>query len=116
AAVRMMAGWALTRRLVARATAVADGRWQARVNRWRNALGIDKAVRLLESHAIGAPVVVGWLKPTILWPAGALVGMGPQEIDAIIAHELAHVRRRDVLVNLLQACIDVVFFHHPAAW
>jgi beta-lactamase regulating signal transducer with metallopeptidase domain len=116
AAVRMMAGWALTRRLVARATAVADGRWQARVNRWRRALDIDGMVRLLASDAIGAPVVVGWLKPVILWPAGALVGMGPQEIDAIIAHELAHVRRRDMLVNLLQACIDVLFFHHPAAW
>ena len=116
AAARMACGWWVTRRLVARAAAIADGRLQGRVDHWRRTMRIDAAVRILSSAAVEAPVVIGWLKPVILWPAAALVGMPAHELDAIVAHELAHVRRRDALLNLLQACIDVLFFHHPAAW
>jgi beta-lactamase regulating signal transducer with metallopeptidase domain/predicted hotdog family 3-hydroxylacyl-ACP dehydratase len=116
AAGRMTCGYWLTRRIVARGEALADGRFQASVERWRRALGIDAAVRVLASAAVEAPVVVGWLKPVILWPAAAIVGLPAHELDALVVHELAHVRRQDALMNLLQACIDVLFFHHPAAW
>jgi beta-lactamase regulating signal transducer with metallopeptidase domain len=116
AAGRMTIGYWLTRRMVARGEPLADGRFQASVERWRRALGIDAAVRVLASAAVEAPVVVGWLKPVILWPAAALVGLPAHELDALVVHELAHVRRQDALMNLLQACIDVLFFHHPAAW
>ncbi len=50
------------------------------------------------------------------WPAAALLGLPAHELDALVVHELAHVRRQDALINLLQACIHVLFFHHPAAW
>ena len=116
AGLRMVAGWALTRQLVARANVSTEDRWQARVSNWCEELGINKAVRFLVSDAIDSPLVVGWLKPVILWPTAALHGMTPQDVEAIIAHELAHIRRGDVLINLLQACIEVLFFHHPAAW
>jgi beta-lactamase regulating signal transducer with metallopeptidase domain len=116
AAGRMTIGYWLTRRMVARGEPLADGRFQASVERWRRALGIDAAVRVLASAAVEAPVVVGWLKPVILWPAAALLGLPAHELDALVVHELAHVRRQDALMNLLQACIDVLFFHHPAAW
>ena len=116
AGLRMVVGWALTRQLVARANVSTEDRWQARVSNWCEELGINKAVRFLVSDAIDSPLVVGWLKPVILWPAAALHGMTPQDVEAIIAHELAHIRRGDVLINLLQACIEVLFFHHPAAW
>ena len=52
----------------------------------------------------------------MVWPVAAVTGMPPEQIDAILAHELAHVRRHDVFVNLLQSVIEAVFFHHPAAW
>jgi beta-lactamase regulating signal transducer with metallopeptidase domain len=116
AGLRMVAGWALSRRLVARAKVATENRWQARVATWCEELGVNKAVRFLVSDAIDSPLVVGWLKPVILWPTAALHGMTPQDVEAIIAHELAHIRRGDVLINLLQACIEVLFFHHPAAW
>jgi len=116
AAGRLGAGWWLTRRLVARAIAPADARWQARLDRWKHALGIDQPIRLLAATRIDVPVVVGWLRPVVLWPLAALTGMPPDQIDAILAHELAHVRRHDVFVNLLQSCIETLFFHHPAAW
>jgi beta-lactamase regulating signal transducer with metallopeptidase domain len=116
AGLRMVAGWALSRRLVAHAKVATENRWQARVATWCEELGVNKAVRFLVSDAIDSPLVVGWLKPVILWPTAALHGMTPQDVEAIIAHELAHIRRGDVLINLLQACIEVLFFHHPAAW
>jgi beta-lactamase regulating signal transducer with metallopeptidase domain len=116
AGLRMVAGWALSRRLVAHAKVATENRWQARVATWCEELGVNKVVRFLVSDAIDSPLVVGWLKPVILWPTAALHGMTPQDVEAIIAHELAHIRRGDVLINLLQACIEVLFFHHPAAW
>jgi beta-lactamase regulating signal transducer with metallopeptidase domain len=75
AAGRMTIGYWLTRRMVARGEPLADGRFQASVERWRRALGIDAAVRVLASAAVEAPGVVGWLRPVILWPAAALVGL-----------------------------------------
>jgi multidrug resistance efflux pump len=59
---------------------------------------------------------VGWLKPTIVFPVAALAGLSPAQIEALLAHELAHVRRHDYLVNLLQSFVEVVLFYHPAIW
>jgi beta-lactamase regulating signal transducer with metallopeptidase domain len=116
AAVRLGIGWSLTRRLVATATPPADARWQARLDHWAGALGVTHGVRFLASARVDAPLVFGWFRPAVVWPLAALTGMPPDQIDAILAHELAHVRRHDVLVNLLQSCIEALFFHHPAAW
>ena len=116
AAVRLVVGWTLTRRLVATAAPLPDASWQTRLARWTSALGIAAPIRLLASARVDVPIVVGWLRPVVIWPVAAVTGMPPEQIDAILAHELAHVRRHDVLVNLLQSVIEAVFFHHPAAW
>jgi TonB family protein len=60
--------------------------------------------------------VIGWLRPIILLPASALAGLSPVDLDAILAHELAHVRRGDYLVNLIQCVVEVLLFYHPAVW
>ena len=65
-------------------------------------LHIATPVRLLESTLVDVPTVIGWLKPVLLLPASALAGLAPHQLEAILAHELAHVRRHDYLVNLLQ--------------
>jgi beta-lactamase regulating signal transducer with metallopeptidase domain len=79
-------------------------------------LGIHRAVTLLESAAVVVPVVVGWLRPVVLVPASTLVGLAPRQLEAILAHELAHVRRHDYLVNLFQAVVETLLFYHPAVW
>jgi HEAT repeat protein len=61
-------------------------------------------------------MVVGWLRPVILLPASALTGLSPQQLEAILAHELAHIRRHDYLINLLQAVVETLLFYHPAVW
>jgi len=63
-------------------------------------------VRLLESSSVAVPTVIGWLKPVVLLPTAAIAGLSPDQLRAILAHELAHVRRHDYLINLLQSVVD----------
>ena len=69
---------------------------------------------MLESAIVQVPVVVGFLKPTILVPLGLLTGLSPAQVESILIHELAHIRRKDYFFNLLQRFIDVLFFFNPA--
>jgi beta-lactamase regulating signal transducer with metallopeptidase domain len=77
---------------------------------------ISRPVRIVQSALVEVPIVVGWLKPVILMPLGILGELSPAQLEAILAHELAHVRRHDYLVNLLQTVLETLFFYHPAVW
>ncbi|MCK4850448.1 MAG: hypothetical protein KAT11_03810, partial [Phycisphaerae bacterium] len=79
-------------------------------------LGITRTVRMLESALVEVPTVVGWLKPVILIPASSLMGISPQQLEAVLLHELAHIRRFDYPVNLLQTLAETLGFYHPAVW
>jgi beta-lactamase regulating signal transducer with metallopeptidase domain len=79
-------------------------------------LRISRAVALLESSLVDVPTVIGFLKPVVLLPGAALAGLTPEQIEAILAHELAHIRRHDYLVNLLQTLVETLLFYHPAVW
>jgi beta-lactamase regulating signal transducer with metallopeptidase domain/tetratricopeptide (TPR) repeat protein len=76
--------------------------------------GTAGRVRLLESARIAVPTVIGWLRPAVIFPAG--VAMQSSHLQALLAHELEHVRRRDYLVNLLQTAVEALLFFHPAVW
>jgi beta-lactamase regulating signal transducer with metallopeptidase domain len=82
----------------------------------RTRLGIQRTVKLLNSARVEAPTVIGWLKPAILLPVGCMAGLSTLQIEAVLAHELAHIRRHDFLVNLFQAVMETVLFYHPAVW
>jgi hypothetical protein len=73
-------------------------------------------VRVLESSLVSVPTAVGWLRPAILLPASAFTGLTPQQLEAVLAHELAHIRRHDYLVNVLQTGVETLLFYHPAVW
>lgn len=79
-------------------------------------LGIDRSVQLLTSALVEVPTVVGWFKPVILLPAATLAGLTPRQLEAILIHELAHVRRFDYLVNSIQCVVETLMFYHPAVW
>jgi GWxTD domain-containing protein len=79
-------------------------------------LGIERAVKLLNSARVSSPIVIGWMRPAILLPLGCMSGFSQTQIEAILAHELAHIRRHDFLVNLLQSIVETLFFYHPAVW
>lgn len=79
-------------------------------------LGLSRPVRLLSVDGLSVPGVVGVLRPVILIPSALVTGLTPDQWEAILAHELAHVRRWDYLVNLSQLVIESVLFFNPAVW
>lgn len=114
--VRLLGGWMVARRLATTARHEVDDQVRELAARVAERLRLTRLVRIAESSTIAVPVVVGWLKPVVLLPASALSGLTPAHIEALLAHELAHVRRHDYLVNLLQTAVDTLLFYHPAVW
>jgi beta-lactamase regulating signal transducer with metallopeptidase domain len=114
--VRLCGGWVLLQRLRRRHTRAVSGAWHDRFARLCQRLHLGRPVRLLESGLLGVPAVLGWLRPVILVPASALAGLPAAQLEAILAHELAHIRRHDYLVNLLQSVVETLLFYHPAVW
>ena len=65
---------------------------------------------------VDVPTVVGWLRPAVILPVAALANLSPAQVEAVLAHELAHIRRHDYLVNLFQTLAETLLFYHPAVW
>ncbi len=108
--------WLALRRLRSGAHPSADEKGTAIFIRLLDAMRFQRTVALLTTTAATVPMVVGWLRPAILVPTVFLTRLPAWQIEAILAHELAHVRRHDFLVNLLQNIVETVFFYHPAVW
>jgi TonB family protein len=111
-ALRSFLHWRRLAALMRTATALPRD-WQLRLIELRQRFGILRPVRLLASLAVATPTLVGWLKPTILLPASLLTGFTPAQIELILAHELAHVRRYDYIANLIQVVVETLLFYHP---
>ena len=113
---QLFGGWLQIVR-IRRSARLLDAReWADRIVRVGERLQVSRVVPIFESTLVGVPVVIGWLRPMILVPAGVLAGLSPDYIDAILAHELAHIRRGDYVVNALQRVVEIVLFYHPAVW
>ena len=114
--VRMAGGWWYVRRLHHLAMKMTASPWQAPCRRIAYRLGLPAAAHVVESALVDVPTVVGWLRPAILLPIAAMAALSPAQIEAVLAHELAHIRRHDYAVNLLQTIAETVLFYHPAVW
>ncbi len=90
--------------------------WALAVEQLSRRLGLPRAIRVLQSSLIEVPTVIGYLSPVMLIPVSAFTGLGTDQLRGIIAHELAHIKRRDYLVNLLQIVAETLLFFHPALW
>jgi D-alanyl-D-alanine endopeptidase (penicillin-binding protein 7) len=93
-----------------------DPVWQARLSRLAQRCGLHHEIRLRVVDSLASPITAGWWRPVVLVPASLIAGMPPQLLEALLAHELGHVRRHDYLVNLLQNVIETLLFYHPAVW
>lgn len=87
-----------------------------RVNKVAQGLKVSRPVKLLQSALVEVPTVIGIIRPVILLPFSAVTGLSADQLDAILAHEIAHIRRHDYLVNLVQTVIETLLFYHPAVW
>jgi beta-lactamase regulating signal transducer with metallopeptidase domain len=115
-ALRMMVGLAWVRHRSHPARSRPDPAWQATVNQLAMRFGIGRPVRLGLVDDLPGPVTARWWRPVILLPASLVSGMPVELIEALLAHELAHIKRHDYLVNLAQSAIEIVLFYHPAVW
>ena len=114
--VWLAAGISGSRRLRAASASIEDGPVAEAFRRLQNALGVTRRVALAACDRVAQPVLVGIVRPVILLPAAAVTGWSPDELEMVLLHELAHVRRWDNLVNLLQRVIESLLFFHPAVW
>lgn len=114
--LRSLGGWWLIQRLRRSATALAPAEVEASFSRIASALGLRRPVLLRVSQALAGPVTVGALRAMVLLPLSAVTSLGPDELEVVLAHELAHVRRADFFWNLIQTLAETLFFFHPAVW
>jgi TonB family protein len=111
--LRLIIGWHYVIRLKRTAKREALLHLVPVLDRLRATMGIRQSVVMAVSERIPSPVVVGWLRPLILFPPALVTRLSPTEIEMILAHELAHIRRHDHLVNLFQIVIETLLFYHP---
>lgn len=114
--LRLMGGWLYLQHLRQRYVVPMGADWQAKVQELSAKIGLQKKVRVVESALVQVPMMIGFLKPLILMPIGAVNGLTTEEVESILAHELAHILRNDYLLNILQTIIEVLFYFNPAVW
>ena len=114
--LRLIFFWIVAQGLKRREVTPVDSALVACLHRMAAQVGVRRPVQIVKSAAVAVPTVVGWLRPVILVPAGTLLGLSRGQLEAVLAHELAHIRRHDYLVNLLQHAVEIIFFFHPAVW
>ncbi len=111
-----LGGWAQLQKLRKKMVKQVDAQLVNKLNILAKKLGVTQSVELLESALVQIPTVVGWLRPVILLPASAFTGLSTEQLEAILAHELAHIKRFDYLVNMMQTIVEILGFYHPAVW
>src|SRR5690242_1539296 len=114
--VRTLGGIAVLERLRRKAATPLSHSLLAACHELQWAMGLERVVRYCESAHIGAPAVLGWFRPVVMLPVNAITGLSEAQLRAVIAHELAHIKRYDAFVNLFQIAAESVLFYHPAVW
>ena len=113
---RLLGGWIWMQRMRTHGVRAVEPAWERILTQLSRRLHITRTIALFESTRVDVPTVIGWLKPVVLLPASAVTALSPAQLEAILAHELAHIRRHDYLVNLLQTLVETLLFYHPAVW
>ncbi len=114
--LRPAAGFLLIERMRIKKGAPVTKVLHARCLELQRRLGLSRVVQYCESLHLQVPAVVGWFRPVVLLPVSALTGLSAQQLELVIAHELAHVKRLDPFVNLFQIAAETLLFYHPAVW
>lgn len=114
--LRLMGGLAYVQRLKHYRTSPLPKEWEDRLLQVTRKVPVKKSIKIMESAAVKVPMVIGYLKPFILLPVGAINQLAAEEVEAIIAHEVAHIYRNDFLMNIFISFIEVFFYYNPAVW
>jgi beta-lactamase regulating signal transducer with metallopeptidase domain len=114
--LRPAAGFVVLERLRRKQAQPISDLLRARCLSLQNRLGLTRIIRYCECLHLDAPAVAGWFRPVVFLPLSAITGLSVDQLDAVIAHELAHVKRLDAFVNLFQIAAETLLFYHPAVW
>jgi len=115
-AVRAMGGWWQLERVRRRARTLVPEELERSFNRIRKQLQVGQRVALRVSTEVISPLAMGVWRATVILPVSTVMGLPMEELEAVLAHELGHIRRWDYLWNLLQTAIESVLFFHPSVW
>jgi beta-lactamase regulating signal transducer with metallopeptidase domain len=114
--LRSAGGFLLLERERRKQSTVVEDRVLEICHRLQDQLGIIRAIRYCECAWLQAPAVIGWFRPVVFLPVTALTGLSEEQLEVVIAHELAHIQRFDPFVNVFQVCVETLLFYHPAVW
>lgn len=115
--LRLVAGWHYLATLRRSADRAAARHLRPRLEALAAHMGIRRRVTVACSERVESPILLGWLRPVILLPASVIAGFPTRQLEMVLVHELAHVRRHDHLVNLFQTVVETLLFYHPVvAW
>ncbi|MDA3879135.1 MAG: M48 family metalloprotease [Prolixibacteraceae bacterium] len=113
---RMAGGLLYNYKLRTRRLIVVDEKWMETLRDYADRLKINRKVEAFFSPLVKSPLTLGVFKPVILFPVAAFTGLSVKDVEAVLAHELAHIVRRDYLFNIIQSVIGLIYFYHPAMW
>jgi beta-lactamase regulating signal transducer with metallopeptidase domain len=116
AALRPLLSWCRVRRLRRTGVSPIGDALRGVLERTARRLGVARRIEALRSTLVKTPMVVGYFRPVVLLPLCVATGLPERQIELILAHELAHVRRHDYLINWIQTLVETLFFYHPAVW
>jgi len=114
--IRLLGGIYYTQRLKFREVIPVNDYWDNKIAKLSAKFEITKTVKLLQSKLVEFPITIGYFKPVILLPIGLISGIPNNQLEIILAHELAHIKRADYILNIFQSVIEVLFFFNPAVW
>jgi len=114
--LKMLLGLFYLEKLKRNYSSVKNENWLNLLETLKSKAGIEKNIRFGLSEQINGPMLLGAFKPIILLPTAIVSGLSPQMLEAIIAHELAHVVRNDYVINLMQIVVESLFYYHPMVW
>src|SRR5450755_5104258 len=114
--LRSAGGFLLLERERRRQSSVVSERVLEICSTLQDRIGLNRAIDFCECKWLQAPAVIGWFRPVVFLPVTALTGLSEEQLEAVIAHELAHIQRFDPFVNVFQVCVETLLFYHPAIW
>ena len=114
--LRSAGGFFLLERERRRQSSVVEPRVLEICHTLQDRIGLTRAIAYCECKWLQAPAVIGWFRPVVFLPVTALTGLSEEQLESVIAHELAHIQRLDPFVNVFQVCVETLLFYHPAVW
>jgi len=113
--LKIAGGFFYMRNLV-RQSQPAENKFNKKISKLKKAFNITRSVELKESIRVTTPLVMGYIKPVILFPVGLINQLSISEVECILAHEMAHIKRHDFILNIFQMTVESIFYFHPAIW